>query len=36
MRYTATMWKNKHVVVALIVAPILAILAWYAVGSLIG
>ena len=30
------MWKNKHVVVALLVAPILSILAWYAVGSLIG
>jgi hypothetical protein len=30
------MWKNKHVVIALIVAPILAILAWYAVGTLIG
>jgi hypothetical protein len=30
------MWKNKHVVVALIVAPILAILAWFAVGSLVG
>jgi hypothetical protein len=30
------MWKNKHVVIALIVAPILAILAWYAVGFLIG
>ena len=30
------MWKNKHVVVALIVAPILSILAWYAVGNLVG
>jgi hypothetical protein len=30
------MWKNKHVVVALLVAPILSILAWYAVGNLIG
>ena len=30
------MWKNKHVVVALIVAPILSILAWFAVGHLIG
>lgn len=30
------MWKNKHVVVALIVAPILAVLAWFAVGALIG
>ena len=36
MRYTATMWKNKHVIIALIVAPILAILGWYAVGFLIG
>lgn len=30
------MWKNKHVVVALIVAPILSVLAWYAVGHLAG
>jgi hypothetical protein len=30
------MWKNKHVVVALLVAPILSILAWYAVGNLAG
>ena len=30
------MWKNKHVVVALIVAPILSILAWFAVGNLAG
>ena len=30
------MWKNKHVVVAMIVAPILAILAWFAVGSMVG
>ena len=30
------MWKNKHVVVALIVAPILSILAWFAVGQLVG
>ncbi len=30
------MWKNKHVVIALIVAPILAILAWYAVGLIAG
>lgn len=36
MRYTSPMWKNKHVVIALIVAPVLAVLAWYAVGSLIG
>jgi len=30
------MWKNKHVVVALLVAPILSILAWYAVGNFVG
>ena len=30
------MWKNKHVVVALLVAPILSILAWYAVGNMFG
>lgn len=30
------MWKNKHVITALIVAPILAILAWYAVGQIAG
>ena len=30
------MWKNKHVIVALLVAPILSILAWYAVGNLFG
>ncbi len=30
------MWKNKHVVVALIVAPILSILAWFAVGHIAG
>lgn len=30
------MWKNKHVVVALIVAPILSIMAWYAIGQLAG
>lgn len=30
------MWKNKHVVVALIVSPILAILAWFAVGQIVG
>ena len=30
------MWKNKHVVIALIVAPILSILAWFAVGHLAG
>ena len=36
LRYTIAMWKNKHVVVALLVAPILSILAWYAVGNLVG
>ena len=30
------MWKNKHVVTALIVAPILAILAWIGVGQIAG
>jgi hypothetical protein len=30
------MWKNMHVAVALIVAPILAILAWFAVGQIAG
>jgi hypothetical protein len=30
------MWKNKHVIIALIVAPILAILAWFAVGQIAG
>ena len=30
------MFTNKHVVIALIVAPILSILAWYAVGHLLG
>ena len=30
------MWKNKHVIVALIVAPILSILAWFAVGAIVG
>ncbi len=30
------MWKNKHVVVALLVAPLLSIMAWYAVGNLVG
>ena len=29
-------FTNKHVVIALIVAPILAILAWFAVGQLAG
>ncbi len=30
------MWKNKHVVVAMLVAPVLAILAWFAVDNLVG
>ncbi len=30
------MFTNKHVVTALIVAPILSLLAWYAVGNLVG
>lgn len=30
------MFTNKHVVVAMLVAPVLAILAWYAVDHLIG
>lgn len=30
------MFTNKHVVVALIVAPILAVLAWFAIGNLLG
>jgi len=30
------MFSNKHVIIAMIVAPLLAILAWFAVGSLIG
>ncbi len=29
------MWKNKHVVVAMLVAPVLAILAWVAVDQLV-
>ncbi len=29
------MWKNKHVVVALLVAPVLAILSWFAVDKLV-
>ena len=29
------MWKNKHVVVALLVAPVLAILSWFAVDRLV-
>ena len=30
------MWKDKHVIVAMIVAPILAVLAWFAVGAIVG
>lgn len=30
------MFTNKHVVVALLVAPVLSVLAWFAVGNLIG
>lgn len=30
------MFTNKHVVVALIIAPILAVLAWLAIGNLLG
>ena len=30
------MLTNKHVITALIVAPILSVLAWFAVGSLVG
>lgn len=29
------MWKNKHVVVAMLVAPILAIVAWYGVDYIV-
>ena len=30
------MFNNKHVIIAMIVAPVLAILAWFAVGQLAG
>ncbi len=30
------MFTNKHVVIALIVAPVLSVLAWFAIGSLTG
>lgn len=30
------MFKNKHVIIAMIVAPILSVLAWFAVGQLTG
>jgi len=29
------MWKNKHVVVAMLVAPILAVIAWYGVDAIV-
>ncbi len=29
------MWKNKHVVVAMLVAPLLAIFAWYGVDAIV-
>ncbi len=29
------MWKNKHVVVAMLVAPVLAIIAWFAVDQIV-
>ncbi|MEN7343316.1 MAG: hypothetical protein AAAFM81_10255 [Pseudomonadota bacterium] len=29
-------WRNKHVVVAMLVAPVLAIMAWFAVDRLVG
>ena len=29
------MWKNKHVVIAMLVAPLLAIIAWYGVDSIV-
>ena len=30
------MLRNRHVITALLVAPILAVLAWFAVGNLVG
>lgn len=30
------MFSNRHVIVALLVAPVMAILAWFAVGQLVG
>jgi hypothetical protein len=30
------MFTNRHVIVALLVAPVLSVLAWFAVGSLLG
>jgi len=29
-------WKNKHVILAMIVAPILAVLAWFGIGAIFG
>jgi hypothetical protein len=29
------MWKNKHVVIAMLVAPLLAIIAWYGVDAIV-
>lgn len=29
------MWKNKHVVIALLVAPVLAVIAWFAVDRMV-
>ena len=29
------MWKNKHVIIALLVAPVLAIIAWFAVDRMV-
>jgi hypothetical protein len=29
------MWKNKHVVIAMLVAPILAVIAWYGVDAIV-
>ena len=34
--YREDMFKNKHVIIAMIVAPILSVLAWIAVGQLKG
>ncbi|MEL7024167.1 MAG: hypothetical protein AAGL69_10505 [Pseudomonadota bacterium] len=30
------MWKNKHVVIAMLVAPVLSIIAWFAVDRMVG
>jgi hypothetical protein len=29
------MWTNKHVIIAMLVAPVLAIMAWFAVDYLV-